>query len=543
MINKFIKKSERGQAIILIAFAIIGMIAIVGLMTDSGILLIEYARLKRGIDAASVAAALQFRKGYVVDDLKKAGEEFLRLNQSDVADVEIDTCETLPGDPVLCTTPPRKLVRITATRIVTFGFMRIIGFNSTTISASSVGEAASIDLVMVVDTSSSMAYETTGTLEVADPGDDPALCNNRAAGTDNGYCQPMLKVKDAAKQFINTMFFPYDRVGVVTMTSQNVNGFRDPEIKLPLFVAPPSPPDDRSQDANEVNLALDDITVYEPPNCDSLYGTCRNICTQNKIDDANVQAAGIDGNADGDFDDVEDNPPNFDHPCYGKPLNYYLGQDCSVYRAFGDPSSCGSSNVGGALREAYSLFGDRQDSFWVIIALVGGPANSTDPAANTDLDDFVAPFGLVDDAGAFGYCPTNTWSSATSPFCREGDVSEATRHYCTVVGGVKICPTEYDADDYARQEADTIVNPTTGGVTIFTIGLGELNRFATKGDPEAGEKLLTYIARNAGDTYDPITGLITGTANHGDYYYAPDATKLLEIFGKIAENIFTRISK
>ena len=64
MLKKIRKKSERGQAIILIAFAIVGLVAIVGLMTDGGMTLIEYARLKRGIDSASIAAASQFRKGF-----------------------------------------------------------------------------------------------------------------------------------------------------------------------------------------------------------------------------------------------------------------------------------------------------------------------------------------------------------------------------------------------------------------------------------------------------------------------------------------------
>jgi hypothetical protein len=530
MIKKFTKNSERGQAIILIAFAIIGMIAIVGLMTDGGILLIEYARLKRGIDAASVAAAQQFRKGYAVADLEKAGEEFLKLNQSDVATVEIETCTTatIPNDPILCTTPSRKLVRVTASRVVNFGFMRVIGFNSTTIEASSVGEAASIDLVMVIDTSSSMAYETTGSSTVPDPGDDPAACNNRAVSTYDGYCQPMADVKDDAKAFIasDLLFFPYDRVGIVTMTSQNVNGFRNPETKLAL-----------SPDPNAINTTIDDITVYEPPPCDSLYGSCRNVCTTTKINDANAMAAGVDLNGNSDYSDPGDIPPDDSHPCNGRPLNYYLGQECPVFRMFGDPSSCGSSNVGGAINEAYGLFGDRQDSFWVIIALVGGPPNSTNGSDN--LADNAAPFGLVDDSFAFGFCPTSTWVSSTNPFCRDGSAS--TRH--------AIGSTDYDADDYARDIADRVVNPTTGGVTIFTIGLGDLIRgkvdtdnSAIKGDDDAAEKLLQYIARNAGDTYDPITGTVTGTANHGEYYFAPDASGLTSIFNAIAKNIFTRIS-
>ena len=165
--KKLHTKSERGQAIILIAFAMVGLIAIVGLMTDGGILLIEYARLKRGIDAAAVASAQQFRKGFTGLDLTSAAEEFLILNQSDADNIEVYTCnpdgliDTL-HDPDLCGVPIRKLIRINATRTIGFGFLRVIGINGTTLSASSVGEAASLDPVLVFDTSASMAYETTG---------------------------------------------------------------------------------------------------------------------------------------------------------------------------------------------------------------------------------------------------------------------------------------------------------------------------------------------------------------------------------------------
>ncbi len=501
MIKKFIKNSERGQVIILIAFAITGMIAIVGLMTDGGILLVEYARLKRGIDAASVAAALQFRQGFQSADLEAAAEEFLRLNESNVSTVAIDTCDTLPGDTTLCTTPRRKLVRVTASQIVEFGFMRIIGINSTTITATSIGEAASIDLVMIIDTSASMAFETTGSASVSDPGDDPSLCN--ANGFD-GYCMPMQTVKGVAEDFIDTMFFPYDRVALVTMTSQNDDGFRDPYTPLHLE-------DDKATVVN----AIQNIKVYEPPACDSLYGVCRDLCTQNEIDLAN--AAG-----------------DPDNPCYGRTEGYYVGQACPVYSNItpNNPASCNSSNVGGALLMAGAEFGIepvREDSFWVVIALVGGPANATDPTASPpNLTDVFAPLGYPDNPEeAFGYCPSNTWASPTNPFCR--DASAATRH---AVGDVN-----YDADDYARDSADFLTNPVTGqGVTVFTIGLGSLIRNSSKGDADAGEQLLTYIARTAGDG----PGV---QASHGDYFFSPDAAGLAAIFASIAENIFTRISQ
>ncbi|MCL4824141.1 MAG: hypothetical protein KJZ57_07985 [Anaerolineales bacterium] len=90
------KKQERGQAIVLIAFAFIGLIAMIGLMVDGGMLLIEYGRLKRAIDAASLSAALQYREGYTTAQLTDAATEFLQLNQSDVFDIQVDTDTTEP---------------------------------------------------------------------------------------------------------------------------------------------------------------------------------------------------------------------------------------------------------------------------------------------------------------------------------------------------------------------------------------------------------------------------------------------------------------
>lgn len=506
--RKLLRKSERGQAIILIAFAIVGLVAMVGLMTDTGLLLIEYGRLKRGIDAASISAALQFREGFTNADLENAAKEFLRLNQADVYDIQVDTCAT---DSTLCTTPVRKLVRVTASRYVQFGFLRVLGINQTSITAASVGEAASIDLVLVVDTSASMAYETNDdtdaggpTYTSSDPTDDPSDCNPQPPLVPGGppsvpgYCQPLEQIKavinnPTGADLLDTMFFPYDRVAIITMTSQNADGNRNPAVLQPL-----------TNDENLIRNAVDNLRVFQPPVCNTSFGPC---------------------------------------------LNYpdgvtYAGQECPLYR-WGedltpntgdevlDPSSCTSSNIGGALILAGSEFARtpvRQDSFWVVITLAGGPANSSDAAT-----------GHI-----YGYCPPNTWNDTgdrdadgivgspavppdvespdRNPFCR--DAYSSTRHANGDAG--------YDADDYARDQADFLADPTTGqGVTIFTIGLGNLIRNSTKGDADAGEQLLTYIAQTAGGT----------SANHGQYYFAPDASGLAAIFTAIADNIFTRLSQ
>lgn len=490
MIKQIIKNSERGQAIVLLALAMVGLIAIVGLMTDTGILLIEYAKLKRGIDSAAIASAQQFRRGFTGADLATAAQQFLLLNQSDASNIEVYRCKLDPNtgvidntvdgtehDADLCTTPRRKLLRIEATRTVTFGFLRVIGITSTQITASSVGEAASIDIVLVIDTSASMAFETGGNPNAPDsPLDDPAVCNFSATDP----CEPLNTVKEVADEFLDTMFFPYDRVAIVSMTSQIPGGTRDNTTVLSL-----------SDNEGNVRTAVSNLKVHQPPVCDMTSSPAS-------------PAAG---------------------PCLNYVSGSFVGLECPLYR-FGpdlvpstgdevnDISSCNSSNIGGTLLRAASEFAVdpiREDSFWVVIALVGGPANATDSATGY----------------TYGYCPPYTWNSPTHPFCRDADAD--TRHGDG--------DPEYDADDYARDMADYLANPVTGqGVTVFTIGLGNLIRGATKGDADAGEQLLIYIAETAGNE----SGV---DVNHGQYYYSPDSDGLDEIFGAIAANIFTRLSQ
>ncbi len=506
MINKILKKSERGQVIILIAFVFIGLIAIIGLVIDGGILLIEYARLKRGIDAASVAAASQFRKGFVADDLIMAGEELLRFNQSD-ATVEIFTCDypNTPHDASLCSgvnEPKRKLVRVTATRHVNFGFMKIVGINGTDITATSVGEAASIDMVLAIDTSASMAYETTvgGDPNRSDPavlgthhGDDPNACNSDPNGR---RCEPLGTVKDVAVDFVDELFYPYDRVALVTFTEQNPGGTRDSYLALPF-----SDNETNGVLNTEIQNAIQALRVFQPGLCPLPLAA---------------------------------NPTN-PGSClfYGDPvdLDNYVGQPCLPYQyGNGDPTTCGASNIGGGLFMAGDQFAyARQDSFWVVIALIGGPANATTSGVTGNPP--------------YGFCPSATWVldgggvGRHSGFCRDLDpqpysLATATRHVRTAGGGY---PADYDADDFARDGADYITSPVTGqGASLFTICMGAYcQEYPNVDDPASAEHLGQYMAEISGGP----------TANHGLYFYSNDAAGLDAIFAAIAANIFTRISQ
>ncbi len=305
--EKIHKNSERGQAIILVAFAVVGLVAILGLMIDGGILLIEYARLKRGIDAASIASASQFRKGFDEEKLRMAGQEFLQFNQSDAV-VFISICnpsspalpDPLPKiqptppqlyhDPGLCFNPPRKLVRVTANRHVNFGFMRIVGINGTDIEATSVGEAASIDLVLVIDNSSSMAFDTNDYNTIVDgkkieddpanpadpanfPGDNPEVCNDFLPSSP-GRCQPLGDIIDVAVNFVQDqlLFYPFDQVALIStagriMTSPNpAIQSRDPVLVLPFNNNYNEATDTAT---TEIQTAIRALKVFEPVRCDT----------------------------------------------------------------------------------------------------------------------------------------------------------------------------------------------------------------------------------------------------------------------------------
>ncbi|MCF6277267.1 MAG: VWA domain-containing protein [Anaerolineales bacterium] len=466
MFIKLNNRAEEGQAIVLVAIALVALIAMMGLLIDGGIVFNDYSQLKKAADAAAISAALQYREGYTTTTLTDSATEFMNLNEINAVDIVIDTCDT---DSTLCTNPRRKLVRVSASKVVNFGFLPIIGIDSTKIKVVTVGEAASVDVVLVIDASASMAYEGGGDPNRPDdPADDPATCNPAHS------CQPFEQIKTSAKAFVNSLYFPYDRVAVVTFD-------RNPN---PGAFAPWVVDTNGNGIAKDEALALiDNLTVFQPPACDTAFGPCLNY----------------------------DSGGNF------------IGLECPLFRSTGDPSSCGSSNIGGGLVVAGNSFAPapvREDSLWVVILLAGGPANTTLP----DLPSY-----------PYGYCPTSTW---TSPFCRDASASTrhcadpATRTACEATGGVWN-PTEYDADDYARDMADFVTSPDSGqNAVIYAIGLGNLMQNAPSGDPDAGEQLLRYAAEASGGP----------DANNGIYYAAPTVAELRDIFRDIAENIATRLA-
>lgn len=543
--KKLSKKSESGQAIILIAFAFIGIVAMVGLVTDTGLLMIGYGKLKRSVDAAAVAAAQEFRPdpdtgALNVTAIENAARGMLQVNQiGDTNNITVHTCEDTGADrPTLCNPDPignpienRKLVEVSATANIPFGFLRVLGINGADISVSSIGEAATIDLVLLIDTSGSMAYQTTGNpirSDPGNPGDDPRACN----AADN--CQPMRAVKDVAMDFVDSLiYFGYDRVSIIAMTGQ-ASGINDAVSRDPVQVIP------LSFDRNTILFNIDNLKVFQSRICD----------------------------------------PSNPNPPPGECLEYISGgfniAKCEIYervsnalnpdgspnwelRATADPSSCPSSNIGGMIdlaRGAYSGSGNpdnqRDESLWVTVLLASGPANASTPSP---ADAATYPYG---------YCPQNTWLWDSMPApqpndCRdaipgnERSASSPLVSYTNPIDSNQVMNISlYDAEDYARDMADNLAAMKSGnGVTIYSIGLGDGVTTQANGTPAVtctvetttgprpcgeAEHILTYVSRTAGDALNP-------TINHGEYFFAPNNVQLRNIFEIIAQNIATKISQ
>jgi Flp pilus assembly protein TadG len=486
--GKVNERLERGQVLVIVTLSVIVLTAIVGLAVDTGLLYLNHGKLRRAVDAAALAATSQFREGYDEDQMSAAAMEFLVLNgvNDPVATVQTSIpCEVNPSyDPDLCTEPPRKLVRVRASSVVDLAFLSVIGIHQTTVSASAISEAASMDVVFVIDTSESMAFDAP-----ADPADpdhylrDPSQCNPAHK------CQPFEKVKAAAEAFVGELYMPYDRVSIVTFDSGARVNFSFAQF-------------DATPDANKraaVVSAIKNLGLVNPDVCDTTDGPCR------LYERDPITGVPADMNFDGRID--------------------YLGFDCPVYHLTGNPQTCGTTSIGSGLRAAGSEFSNdatfRQEALWVVILLTDGAAN-----------------------GPFDNCPNSTW---IQPFCRDIQLSRHCQPgdtACIAKGGI-VDEDNFDTDDYAHMMADFLAEQQD--VLIFSIGLGDLVKISiprarisdptqrcseTPPDPVndcygAGELMMQYAA----------------DIGRGNYYFAPTGAELEAIFLDIAQNLATRLTQ
>jgi hypothetical protein len=520
-----LRSASPGQALIIVAIGFVVLLIFVGFVVDVGMMYINMGHLRRAVDAGGLAAADQFREGRSLSQMQAAAQQVVDLNGVESGTVQVETCATFPGDPELCVSPKRKLVRVRGAMDSPTFFMGLVGMPNIHLEANSVSEAASMDVVLVIDISESMTSDASLCNGRDDDGDGvvddgrqagscvPALPAIAKAGAtlDNNFadpsrcnpgnnCHPFREVKDAALSFVNRVLdLPLidetDRLAIITFS----NGWETPSSSRGTRLVPPGWTSDKSQAIAAVN----NLTVYNPPVCSTAAGICR-------------------------F--YQDDDPALD----------FIGMGCPAYSTGVpmNPSSCTTTNIGGGLLRAGNLLGDvttlREDSLWVVVLLTDGSANASDadPAAGHP----------------FGYCPSSDWGP---PFCR--DKSSTSRH---VSGDLN-----YDADDYARDMADFVgcddQHPASGctqpgqKAIVYTIGLGDQVLAKTNPDPVPhGVRLLRDIAAIGDDgnpSSDPCVDLYHNNGEFstwcGNYYFAATGNKLNRVFEDIYSKMFVRITK
>ena len=509
-------RMERGQVLVVVALAAVGIIAIVGLVMDVGIMFIGNARLRRAVDAAALSAALQYRQGFDIDKLTSAANEFLVLNGINNPNSTVSICDEVHPDPTLCTEPLRKLVRVSATGDVHLAFLPVIGINTVHIAAVATSETASLDVVLVIDRSESMTYG----VDLANPipyndsskMSDPSWCNyHDSDGNPRTYssCEPFKHVVDAAANFVEStgLLFPYDRVAVVTF-DQEPHVILHLDDNCPTALAPCT--------AAEIKQTIEDtlkgLTVFEGAGTDGLY-----------INGGNPSRA---------YGDDNKQPPAVIAGVYN-----YWGLQCPVWDNGGSIAPCTTTNIGAALQVAGNEFaGDsRQQALWVVILLTDGMANAGHSIETTPLTY---------------YCPDDTWDGVDinlQPFCNDGNpAADATRPPRPIVPRPAAPSPHYDASDYAYDMADFVGKPASEGgqyALIYTIGLGPtVDRYPQSSyvDPYNTDLIKYPNSRNEG-----LGRIFLNYASHvgrGQSFYASAPADLDEVFRLIGNNIATRLA-
>jgi uncharacterized membrane protein len=122
------RAAEAGQALVLVAVLLLGLVAVVGLATDGGLVFAQRRDLQNLADGAALAGAMQ------IDEGAYRGGGTVALDQAAAR----QAAETyLAGaDVTYRVTAGANGVAVEVSRQATLGFLRVIGIDGVTIGAS-----------------------------------------------------------------------------------------------------------------------------------------------------------------------------------------------------------------------------------------------------------------------------------------------------------------------------------------------------------------------------------------------------------------------
>jgi Flp pilus assembly protein TadG len=547
-----------GQALILIVITFFGLLLFLGLMVDLGQIFLAKGYLRRAADSASLAAAAQFRENRGIAEMRDAAYEVANMNGVSATSITVETCKNPDvNDPALCPKVgdmPKKLVRVTIVMDYPLTFLSLLNIYTVRLVETSISEAASMDVVLVIDTSESMSFDAPFAAgEIGHDPRDPSVCNNDP----DHPCQPFKAVKSAALSFADRILDKpvseeEDRLAIVTFA----NGWQPGSLGTQVALTWTNEYATAAAAIGDPNDPTKGLQVYDPGwACPyGLYGSA-------VVDHTQILS-----------------------PCryYGEDGTYYnlscpfcndldaANMDNGVKH---DADQAGISaftttDIGGAMLLAGNQFAveKRPEALWVVVLLTDGQANATF-ATKEDIgqvgDSDIYPSwidpSLYDTVAThlpLGFCPDTDWvgpsDNPNRRYCQDGDVD--THHT------LHDPPGNYDADDFARDQGRFVAcaanNPSAGcngikgqGGIIFTIGLGNevlaLDDDTIHGQKPYGESLLRFLAA-VGDDGNPATDSCASTAignSCGNYFFAQHGTDLDKIFEAIYSRIFTRLTQ
>ncbi len=157
---KGIRPRNRGVVLILTAISLVGIGGMVGLAVDMGIAYFLKARLSQAIDAAALAGARSLPRGVELSDAQKASAAAVALNffKANFPDNFWGCTVAAPQMNFSVDTQyATKYLQITDTVTSPLYFLRILGLNNITIGASGRAARRDVNIMLVIDRSSSMS--------------------------------------------------------------------------------------------------------------------------------------------------------------------------------------------------------------------------------------------------------------------------------------------------------------------------------------------------------------------------------------------------
>jgi hypothetical protein len=585
---------------------LLALLFFTGLAIDSGSLYVTYSQLRRSIDAAAVAAANDYKAEYgaFLDTtrMKKAAIEVMKMHDIDATnmDLKMYLCSDTTTAPAEFLSqcpgpgePGRKLIWIDATLKAPLYFLSLLGFHDVPLRAHAISEAAPIDLVIVIDSSESMADQTPGYTTPY----DPTACNLA------NNCDPFFRAKDAANSLIDTMFEGYDQVAIVNYDVSVNDITTDPNMGLKtladaktlvdaLEVHNDPPYNQLVSKWFSVHKAGEELLGFNPVFPEDRDGdgadddepdmvkagvpcTVENPIMSSERWDPTINTFGLDeGGTPCDNGNYLDSYHWFDDP-NGDGI-YSIDEDNQLTkeRLFAgcdistDPPTCpkptwmymtpNSTCTGCGIRAAAQILkrDGRSNSVWVMVVLSDGLVNLSDTPLSNPAIPSAFPLGYCTGGiGSFAWgndCLDLRKDATLSPrYCLDDPATTCPPGSISALSDTSLYSVyDYALDmiDYAALQKSENASEITGGgsdIAIYSIGLGGAGATPSGASGPIGEYLLRYAASVGDDgerKNDPCAGVPSQT-NCGQYYYTATGAGLSEIFNDISTRIYSRLTQ